>query len=54
MRAVQIDIYTTYFTCYRQSFLQAIPIIWHNRKRLEFVRVWWFTKKFRKEYSPRK
>ena len=43
---IQVDIYTTYFTCYRQSLLRSLGIILHNRKRLEFVRIWIFTKRF--------
>ena len=43
---IQVDIYTTYFTCYRQSLWWALGIILHNRKQLEFVRIWVFTKRF--------
>ena len=43
---IQVDIYTKYFVAYRRSLWEAAGIIIHNRKRLEFVRVWFFSERF--------
>lgn len=37
---VQFDIHTKYFVTYGRSFFEAISMIIHNWKKLEYINIW--------------